>query len=282
MKICLVLAAAGLSLIGTGGSYAQEMSNEYAAPGRIYMEARFGYGPALKNLDVETESVDTQLTPAGLPVSVDANIPGTEGEITSERLYGGAIEGGYFLTDYFRIGFEGGIGRLDNRFLNLDGAYDVTANADVVVPGVGTVISAGAPTGQQVGDARLDGGATIYQGFVKAAVEVPVLHDIGFARQISVFGTAGVGLLHLDIDVEQITSSANNGASINDSDTVLAGKVGLGVATQLTDHLSLVTEANYIFGADGEFTTITTDGTRIPTSIETSAITLQTGIRLRF
>lgn len=220
---------------------------------RFYVEARFGYGPALLDLDVETGS------------ALGGLIPETAGEIESDFLVGGALEAGYFLNEWFRIGVEGGIGYLDNDRLDLD--------ADVLIAG---------GAGGVIQDADLDGGATIYQGFVKAAVEVPVAHDIGFARKISVFGTAGVGLLHLDLDVTQENGGANNNSVLDDDDTVLAGKVGIGVATQLTDHISLVTEANYIFGEDGEFTTVTATGTEIDTRIETEALTLQTGIRIRF
>ncbi|RLQ89073.1 outer membrane protein [Notoacmeibacter ruber] len=234
-------------------------------PGPFYIEARFGYGPALADLDVETDDADSVLIPGG-------TITGAEGVIESDLLYGAIFEAGYFVTDIFRVGVEAGIGRLENDFLDLD------EDAPILGPG-------GAPTPAVLGDADLDGGATLYQGFIKGAVEVPVAHNIGFARQISVFGTAGIGLIHLDVDVEQQEDDAaaqNDGATIDDSDTVLAGKVGLGVVTQLTDHISLVSEANYIFAQDGEFTTVAADGAEVPTTIETEAVTFQTGLRIRF
>ncbi|MCP1199204.1 outer membrane protein [Notoacmeibacter sp. MSK16QG-6] len=235
-------------------------------PGRFYIEARFGYGPALADLDVETAA--TTGTVLGGALAVD--IPATNGTIESELLYGGVFEAGYFVTDIFRVGVEAGIGRLKNDYLDISDPAAITAPA-LLGATVGTIQ-----------DAQLDGGSTIYQGFIKGAVEVPVAHNIGFARQISVFGTAGIGLLHLDVDVEQENTADNNGTTIDDSDTVLAGKIGLGVATQLTDHISLVTEANYIFAEDGEFTAVTAEGTEIDTRIETEAITLQTGLRIRF
>ncbi len=233
-------------------------------PGRFYIEARFGYGPALADLDIETAETAGTVAPVGA-----VTIPGTTGKVQSEVLFGGAVEAGYFVTDMFRIGVEGGVGRLVNDYLDVDTPAAVTTS-----PG-------GVPIGT-IEDAQLDGGATIYQGFIKGAVEVPVLHDVGFAKQISVFGTAGIGLLHIVTDVQERNTAANNAGVIDDSDTVLAGKVGLGVATQLTDRISLVTEANYIFGEDAEFTLVTSSGNEVATKFETEAITLQTGIRIRF
>ncbi|OXT02327.1 hypothetical protein B7H23_05325 [Notoacmeibacter marinus] len=240
-------------------------------PGRFYIEARFGYGPALADLDIETEETAGTVATGTVLGTVPVTIPATTGTIESDYLYGGVLEAGYFVTDIFRIGVEGGIGRLENSYLDIDTPAAVTTTAPVPGGAVGTIE-----------DAQLDGGATIYQGFIKGAVEVPVLHDVGFAKKISIFGTAGIGLMHIVTDVTERNSAANNGGRIDDSDTVLAGKVGLGVATQLTDRISLVTEANYIFGEDAEFTLVTSSGNEVATKFETEAITLQTGIRIRF
>lgn len=245
----------------------------------IFIEGRFGIGPALLDLDVDTDEVDGTILGGAVPIT----IPATNGEIESDLLYGGAVEAGYFLTPNFRLSVEGIIGRLENDQIDIDGPADVVTAAPVGPFPAETPVGAldGSGVSTLSGNNGLDGGATIYQGFVKAGVEFPILNDILFIRQLSLTANAGVGLVHLEVDVTQ-EGGLGDGNRIDDSDTVLGGKVGVGTVSQLTDSLSLVNEVSYLFAEDGEFTTETPDGNSVPTRIETEAITFQTGLRLRF
>ena len=226
---------------------------------RAFIGVKFGYGPAFADNDIEVDLGATDFGPGAT----------ASGYVDNDYLIGGSIEAGVFLTDNFRVSLEGTYGYVENDTQVVDAA---------VVP----AFPAGA--GLLIGEDTVDGQTFTAQGFAKVAYEVPVAENFLFLREFRVFGTAGVGFVHFNNNLT--LTEANNPVFLNaraeGQDTVLAGKVGFGTVSKLTDRIALTSEFNYLFGEDAELELVTTGGAVVPFELETEALLFQTGIRIAF
>ena len=225
---------------------------------RAFLSVKFGYGPAIADNDIDADI--SALAGPGARVS---------GFVENDYLVGASVEAGVFLTDNFRVSLEGTYGYVENDTQVVDAA---------VVP----AFPAGA--GLLIGEDTVDGQTFTAQGFAKVAYEVPVAENFLFLREFRVFGTAGVGFVHFNNNLT--LTEANNPVFLNaraeGQDTVLAGKVGFGTVSKLTDRIALTSEFNYLFGEDAELELVTTGGAVVPFELETEALLFQTGIRIAF
>ena len=195
---------------------------------------------------------------------------GTNGEFDDDYIFGGSLEAGVFLTDRVRLSVEANYGRIEHDRQVINGRAF-----------------------------RLDGGTNLFQGFVKAAYELP-LADIGFTAPLfersSLVALGGVGFTHINsggrlrnfpgaaID-PRLGGTLLTGVQ-EEEDTVFSAKVGLGTVYRLTDRIDLVSETSYIFGSDAELTsrfTLPNGVVAVSRSdVETQAVISQFGIRFRF
>ena len=232
---------------------------------RAFISAKFGYGPAFADNDIEA---DLSGVVAGL-TGVANNGTTVSGQVENDYLIGGSIEAGYFLTDNFRLSVEGTYGYVENELQVIE-----DANNPLGLPGL-------------IGDDELDGQTFTAQGFLKAAYEVPVAENFLFLRELRVFGTAGVGFVHFNnnLVLEEANNAVFQDARAEGQDTVLAGKVGFGTVSKLTDRIAFTNEFNYLFGEDADLELVTTPATGsqvVPFTLETEAILFQSGIRISF
>ena len=218
-------------------------------PPSLFLTVKVGYGPSLIDNSFEGPFAGGSF----------------EGEFNDDYLAGIAGEVGAFVNRNVRFSLQGTIGRIEHDQQDVTGVPAVPGNFFVTGP------------------VDFDGHTKIYQGFVKAAYETR-LSDIGltasFFERSSIFGVGGVGLTHLRSEAT-VGSGALTGARSNDNDTVVSGLVGVGSVYDFTDNLSLISEANFIFGGDAELD-LRLGQNSIPFEIETQAITFQTGLRFRF
>ena len=234
---------------------------------RAFISAKFGYGPAFADNDIEAD-----ISAIGGPGG------SVSGFVENDYLVGGSIEAGVFLTDNFRLSVEGTYGYVENEEQVVEAAS---------LPAIGAAFGSATQAGAEqalIGSDMIDGQTFTTQGFIKAAYEVPVARDFLFLRELRVFGTAGVGFVHFNnnLVLEEANNPAFLGARAEGQDTVLAGKVGFGTVSRLTDRISLTSEFNYLFGEDAELELVTTNDDVVPFSLETEAILFQTGIRIAF
>ena len=158
-------------------------------------------------------------------------------DIETDYVLGAKIEGGIFLTDRVRVSADFRYSKTEIDRLSAGGA-SIAVDADF----------------------------DQYQGFVNVAYEV-ALADLGlsapFFERSKVFGIAGVGLAHIDFE--------------GVDDEAFTGKVGLGSVFSLTDNISLVSETNYIFGQDFEFS-----GAGVNVDVDNEEIVSMIGLRFSF
>ena len=189
---------------------------------------------------------------------------GSSGKFDDDHIVGGSLEAGVFLSERMRLSFEVNYGKLehDTQVVNFRGAA--------------------APLS---GRFALEGQTNIFQGFVKAAYEMP-LSDLGFSAPIfersSIVALGGIGFTHLDTNgVLNLPAAVGGPGFQQEEDIVLSGKVGLGSVYRLTDRIDLVSETSFIFGQDATLTTVNLAGTST-SEVETQAIVSQLGIRFKF
>jgi hypothetical protein len=103
-----------------------------------------------------------------------------------------------------------------------------------------------------------------------------------FSDRFSGFVEAGAGIMHLSAN--NVTTGPNFNGFLNDNDTVLAAKIGIGGVFRLNDRVDLFGEYNYVFGqnANMNFTAPGAGIPSVPFRIETSAHVVQMGVRLKF
>ena len=234
---------------------------------RAFIGVKFGYGPAFADNDIEVDLGATDFGPGAT----------ASGYVDNDYLIGGSIEAGVFLTDNFRVSLEGTYGYVEN---------DEQVIEAVSFPAIGAAFGAGAQAAVEadaIGGDELDGQTFTAQGFLKAAYEVPVAENFLFLRDFRVFATAGVGFVHFNNNlVISDPESDFFGARAEGNDVALAGKVGFGTVSSLTETIALTTEFNYLFGEDAELELVAPDGTVAPFTLETEAIIFQSGIRISF
>ena len=234
---------------------------------RAFIAIKAGYGPAFADNDIDADL--SALLGPGATVS---------GYVDNDYILGASIESGVFLTDNFRLSTELTYGYVENEEQVVESAS---------LPAIGAAFGAAAQAAAQnalIGSDEIDGQTFTLQGFVKAAYEVPVAQDFLFLRELRVFGVAGVGFVHFNNNL--VLTQANNpaflGARAEGQDVVLAGKIGAGTVSKLTDRISLTSEYNYLFGEDAELELVTTGGAVVPFELETEAHLFQSGIRISF
>ena len=234
---------------------------------RAFLSLKFGYGPAFADNDI-----DADISAIGGP---DASVSGF---VENDYLIGASIEVGAFVTDNLRFSVEGTYGYVENETQVVDAAS---------LPAIGAAFGAGAQAAAEadlLGEDSVDGQTFTAQGFVKAAYEVPVAENFLFLRELRVFGTAGVGFVHFNnnLVLEEANNPVFQDARAEGQDTVLAGKIGFGTVSKLTDRIALTSEFNYLFGEDAELELETAGGQIVPFELETEAILFQSGIRISF
>ena len=186
------------------------------------------------------------------------------GEFDDDYIVGGSLEAGLFLTERLRLSFEVNYAKIehDTQVVNFRGAA--------------------APLS---GGFNLEGQTNIFQGFLKAAYEMP-LADLGFSAPIfersSVVALGGIGFTHLDTNGVLALPAAVGGTGFQqEEDIVFSAKVGLGTVYRLTDRIDFVSETSFIFGQDATLTTVNAGGASV-SEVETRAIVSQLGIRFKF
>lgn len=284
----IALAAAAVALAANSALAADAIVEVAPEPiavvapiGSNYVAVRGIYSAAFIDQDVTTPAVagglnrTVTVNVGGVPtaVQVTGDLPALGGELDNDYAVGGVLEAGRFLTPNLRVAAEFGYGYV---------ATDALVVTDPAAAAVPITVNGNAGTTDLRGRTVLDGGANVLAGFAKGAYEVPVFENVGFVQRFSLYGHAGVGFVNVRPDIDFLNSQFR-GSRVDGSDTVLAGKVGIGTVTKLTDRIELNSEYGYTFGDDTEFAiTNTPSGRDIPISLDTKAHSFSTGLRFRF
>ena len=173
------------------------------------------------------------------------------GDVDIDGAFVIGVSAGMFLDDNWRVGGEINYSSLDpdSMFINnLGGGLLVT----------------------------LDGDVNNISVMIDAAYEVQV-NDM-----TAIFFEAGVGIIHADVDNVQ-TGPGFNGF-IDDSDTALSAKVGVGATYRLNEDWELFGEYNFVFGEDFDlqFTAPGAALNPVPFELENQTHVGLFGVRKRF